>query len=62
MSRWINSYYRIVVAVRKHIVPEEAVAVGCVAVCVDKPLDDGIVVSGLQIVETGLSTPTVAMG
>ncbi len=51
---------RIILAVREHIVPEETGAGGGVAVRVQEALDDGVVVSALQVIEAGLYLPEVA--
>ena len=45
---------RIIPAVRKHIVPQEALAGAAVGVCVEEALDDGIVISALQVIEARL--------
>lgn len=52
---------RIVPAVRKHVVPEEALAGAGVGVGIDEALDDWVVISGLQVIETGLYGRVVAI-
>ena len=54
MSRRITAGNWIIPTVRKHIVPEEALAGAAVGVCVEEALDDGVVISGLQVVEARL--------
>ena len=43
--------HRIVVAIREHIAPEEALAGGGEAVGVDEAADRGVVIAALQIIE-----------
>ena len=45
---------RIILTVRKHIVPQEALAGAAIGVCVEEALDDGVVISGLQVIEARL--------
>ncbi len=45
---------RIIPAVREHIVSGEPLAGAGVAVRVEEPLDDGVVISGLQVIEARL--------
>ena len=61
MSRWVVGIDRATFAIRKHIIPEEALAGACVAVRVEEPLDDGVVISGLQVIEARLFGRTVAI-
>ena len=49
----IAKQHWIICAIRKHVVPQKALAGACVAVCVEKALDDGIVVAGLEVIEAG---------
>ena len=62
MAAWISTCNRIIIAVRKHIIPEESLSRAAVGVRVEKPLDDGVVVSGLQVVEARLLIRVVAVG
>ena len=50
-----------VVTVRKHIVPQEALAGAGVAVGVDKPSQNRVVISALQVVEVRLFGRAVAI-
>ena len=61
MATWIFSIHRVIIAVRKHIVPQEALAGAAVGIGVEEPLDDGIVISALQIVEPGFRGVVVAI-
>ena len=45
---------RIILTVRKHIVPQEALAGAAIGVCVEEALDDGVVISALEVVEACL--------
>ena len=62
MPSGILTRNRIIIAVRKHIEPQEALAGAAVGVRVEKPLDDGVVVSGLQVIEARLCIVVVAAG
>ena len=46
--------YRIISAIRKHIVPEEALADTCVAVSVQESPERGVIISALQVIEARL--------
>ena len=61
MSVGINSKYRAIPAVSKHIVPQEALSGRSKGICVDKSSDAGIVVTALQVVEPGFSGGAVAV-
>ena len=61
MTLRITKCYRTVPAVRKHIVPKEALAGAGVGVRVEKALDDGVVISGLQVVEARLYGECIAI-
>ena len=56
----VSIIHRPVLAVREHIIPEEARSGACVAVCIEEPLDDRIIVSALQVIEAGLYLQEVA--
>ena len=51
-----------VLTVRKHIVPQEALAGAGVSVGVEEAIDDRVVVPGLQVIEAGLCVVVVAIG
>ena len=61
MTIRVNCSYRIIPTVRKHIVPEEALPCAAVGVCVEEALDDGVIISALQIVEPGFFGLSVAI-
>ena len=61
MPGGIKDIDRSVAAVRKHIVAEEALAGAAVGVCVEEALDNGVVISGLQVVEARLFERVVAI-
>lgn len=50
MPSVINKHYRIIVTIRKHIVPNNALSSRSVAIRIDKPPHHGIIVSTLQVV------------
>lgn len=52
---------RVVIAICKHVIAEDVLTSGCVGVGVDEPGHVGIVISGLEIVERGLSVLCVPM-
>ena len=52
---------RIIPAVRKHIVPQEALAGTAVGVGVEEPLDGWVIISGLQVIEARLYEDRVAI-
>ena len=52
--------YRAVFTVRKHIVPQEALAGAGVAVSVEESAEGGVVVSGLQVIEARFGVVVVA--
>ena len=55
MPRRIAAENRIIPTVRKHIVPQEALAGGSVAVSVDKSAEGGVVISALEVIEARFS-------
>ena len=54
MTIRISYIYRVIPTIRKHIEPEEALAGAAVAVRVEETLDDGIVISALEVIEARL--------
>ena len=57
--------HRVVPTVGKHVIAQEALAGGGVAVCVDETGNAGIIVTALQVVEIGFSVlvvPSVSQG
>ena len=54
MARLIRSIYRIIITVRKHIIPQEPLAGAGVAVGVDKPAQGGVIVAAEEIIPAGL--------
>ncbi len=54
MPSWIAGQNWNIVTIRKHIIPQEALTGACVAVGVEEALDDGIVISGLEVIEARL--------
>ena len=51
----VHMVNRVVIAICKHVIAEDALASGCVGVGVDEPAYFGIVITGLEVVERGLS-------
>ena len=45
---------RIITTIRKHVVPEEALASAAIGVGVEEALNNGVVISGLEVIEAGL--------
>ena len=54
MSVRIEENNRVILTVREHIVPQEAPASACVAVCVEEAAQGRVVVAALQVVEARL--------
>ena len=54
MTAWIFIAHRIIIAVRKHIVPEKALSRAAVGVCVEEALHNGVIISALEVVEARL--------
>ena len=50
----IHTRYRIAKTICKHIMPEEALAGACVSIRVEETLNDGVIISALQVVEARL--------
>ena len=59
-SAWITAICRIIPAVGKHIVAQEALAGGGKDVGVDESAEAGIVIAGLEVVQTSFGVPDVA--
>ena len=51
---------RIIPAVHEHIVPEKTLAGAAIGVCVEEALDDGVVISGLEVIEARLYDGEIA--
>ena len=62
LAAWVSTCNRIIIAVRKHIIPEEALAGAAVGVRVQEALDDRIIVSGLQVIEARFGIVVVGEG
>ena len=50
----INHICRIVIAIGKHIVAEDALTGGGEGICIEESAQLGIVITGLEVVERGL--------
>ena len=61
MSVGINSKYRAIPAVSKHIVPQEALSGRSKRIRIDESADAGVVITALQVVEPGFSGGAVAV-
>ena len=53
MPRGITAGYWIIIAIRKHIEPSEALAGAAVGIGVEEALHGGVVISTLEIIEAG---------
>ena len=60
-ATFINTVYRGVCAICKHIVPQEPLTSGSEGIRIDESTDGGIVVTALQVVEPGFSVVVVAV-
>ena len=56
----IHICYGIVLAVGKHVIAQNTLAGGCVGVCIEESAQFWGVISGLQVIETGLSVVYIA--
>ena len=59
-ATFINTVYRGVCAIRKHIVTQEALPRTRERIRIDESADGGIVISALEVVEPGFSVVVVA--
>ena len=60
MPRGVGGNHRVIIAVRKHIEPEDSLTSGGEGISVQKSPDDGVVISALQVIETGFAVAVVA--
>ena len=60
MTTEINSANRIIAAVGKHVITEDALTCGNEGVGVDETADCGVVITGLQVIEAGIGVVLVA--
>ena len=57
----VNGYDEIVFAIYKHIARNSITGIGTgIAICIDKSVQLGVVITGLEIVETGLIVIVIA--
>ena len=61
-AAFVYAHNRVIPTVWEHVVPEKAMRSCSVAVSVQESLDDGIVISGLQVIEARLLIRVVAVG
>ena len=54
MSRWVYCATWSILAVRKHIIAQEALAGAAIGVRIEEALDDGVIISALEVVEARL--------
>ena len=54
MTTEINSANRIIAAVGKHVITEDALTCGNEGVGVDKSADCGVIITALQVIEAGI--------
>ena len=60
MPRGVGGNHRVIIAVRKHIEPEDSLTSGGEGISVQKSPDDGVVISALQVIEAGFAVAVVA--
>ena len=60
MPTWIFTAHRIVIAVRKHVVPDKPLAGAGVAVGVEEAAQGGIVISALEVIEARLGNAVLS--
>ena len=56
----VNRIYRVIVAICEHIIAEHTCTSGSVCIRVDKSTNSGVVITALQIIESGISVVLVA--
>ena len=61
-TRMINEIDRIIPAVGEHIMPEDALAGAYERVGIDKSAQFGVIIAGLQVIETGFGIVQLAAG
>ena len=61
MAGWIISVHRVIIAIRKHIVPQETLAGAGVGVRVEEPAQNGVVISALEIIEFSFYEECIAI-
>ena len=59
-SAWIAAHYRVIVAVSKHVIAKQTLSVTCVSIRIQESTQIGIVVTGLEIIELGISIVALA--
>jgi hypothetical protein len=52
---WIRIIDRIIKAIREHIMSENALAGGSEDIGIDESAEFGVIIAGLQVIETGFS-------
>ena len=60
MSSVVNSHNRIISTVGIHIVAGVALAGGDIAVSINKPASDGVVVTGVEVIKSGFGVVVIA--
>ena len=61
MTTVIRSMHWIIIAKHEHIVPKESLAGGGIGICVEEALDDGVIISALEIIEACLLTIVLSL-
>jgi hypothetical protein len=54
ISAWITAVYWIIATIGKHVVPQDALASRNKGIGVDESADGGVVIPGLQVIESGI--------
>ena len=60
MSRRIRGNHRVIIAICKHIVPQDALTSGGEGISVQESSHDGVIISALQVIEAGFAVAVVA--
>ena len=61
MARAIIANYAVIPAIRKHIIPQEALTSAGVAVGVEESAEGGVVISALEVVEARLGDEVLSL-
>ena len=60
VAAWVRVCYWAVVAIREHVVADDALAGTCILVRIDEPAGLGVVVAAVQVIQRALLVESVA--
>ena len=59
MPRGVVGHHRVIIAMCKHIVPQDSLTSGGEGISVQESSHDGVIISALQVIETGFAVAVV---